>query len=124
MEDTYYLVSDGRVLLNWADTDRGDNYYIYEEALEDEQLLTEYILTGKTFQGETYALAFSRGYTLRCDFLDGITEARSGAWELSGDTITIIWDDGETDEATLNLDGEKTVRLSSTGETLEDPFGF
>ena len=118
--ENYYLVSDGQVLVHWADASNGDNYYIREDALDDEQLLTEYRLTDESFSGKTYALQFNRGYTLRCDFFDGTTESRLGKWELSGNTITIIWDDGETDEATLNLDGEKTVRLSSTGETLEN----
>ena len=118
--ENYYLVSDGQVLVHWADD--GDNYYIHEDALEDEQLLTEYRLTDESFQGETYALQFNRGYTLRCDFLDGTTETRFGTWELSGDTVMIIWDDGETDEATLSLASAKTLRLSSTGETLENPF--
>ena len=69
--------------------------------------------------GETYSLQFNRGYTLRCDFFDGTTEARTGTWELSGDTVMITWDDGETDEAQVN---GKTLLLSSTGETLENPW--
>ena len=122
MGEMYYLVSDGQVLVHWADD--GDNYYIHEDALEDEQLLAEYKLTDGSFWGETYALQFNRGYTLRCDFLDGTTEARSGTWELSGDTVTIIWDDGETDEAALDPEDPDVLTMSSTGETLEDPFGF
>ena len=120
--ENYYLVSDGQVLVYWADAANGDNYYIREDALGDEQLLTEYRLTDESFQGETYALQFNRGYTLRCDFLDGTTETRFGTWELSGDTVMIIWDDGETDEATLSLASAKTLRLNSTGETLENPW--
>ena len=118
--ESYYLVSDGQVLVHWADD--GDNYYIYEDALANEQLLTEYKLTDGSFWGESYAFQFSRGYTLRCDFFDGTTETRSGSWELSGDTVTIIWDDGETDEATLSPESGKTLKLSSTGETLENPW--
>ena len=118
--ESYYLVSDGQVLVHWADD--GDNYYIYEDALANEQLLAEYKLTDGSFWGESYAFQFSRGYTLRCDFFDGTTETRSGSWELSGDTVTIIWDDGETDEATLSPESGKTLRLSSTGETLENPW--
>ena len=120
--EMYYLVSDGQVLVHWADD--GDNYYIHEDALEDEQLLAEYKLTDGSFWGESYAFQFSRGYTLRCDFFDGTTETRSGSWELSGDTVTIIWDDGETDEAALDPEDPDVLTMSSTGETLEDPFGF
>ncbi|MGN0999009.1 MAG: hypothetical protein ACI4PO_05605 [Faecousia sp.] len=120
--ENYYLVSDGKVLAHWADASNGDDYYIREDALDDEQLLTECTLTDDSFSGSTYSLQFNREYTLRCDFFDGTTETRFGTWTLSGDTITIIWDDGETDEATLNLDGEKTVKLSSTGETLDNPW--
>ena len=120
--DNYYLVSDGKVLAHWADADNGDNYYIREDALDDEQLLTECRLTDESFSGKTYSLRFNREYTLMCEFFNGAAETRLGTWELSGNTITIIWDDGETDEATLNFDGEKTVRLSSTGETLDNPW--
>lgn len=118
--ENYYLVSDGRVLVHWADAENGDNYYIHEDALEDKQLLTEYKLTDGNFSGKTYSLQFNRGYTLRCDFSDGTTEERSGSWGLSGDTVTIVWDDGERDEATLT--SAKTLMLSSTGETLENPW--
>ena len=118
--ENYYLVSDGRVLVHWADAENGDNYYIHEDALEDKQLLTEYKLTDGSFSGKTYSLQFNRGYTLRCDFSDGTTEERSGSWGLSGDTVTIVWDDGERDEATLT--SAKTLMLSSTGETLENPW--
>ena len=122
MEEKYYLVSDGQVLVYWADAENGDNYYICEEALENEQLLTEYILTAESFQGETYALYFCHGNSLKCLFFDGTTEERSGTWELSGDTITIIWDDGETDEATWSLENAKTIWLKSTGETFENAW--
>lgn len=117
MFDKYYLVSDGQALVRWSDASNGDDYYIHEDALENEQLLTECLLTKESFQGETYALYFNRGYTLTCMFLDGTTEERSGTWELSGETVTIIWDDGETDEAQMN---GKTLVLNSTGETLEN----
>lgn len=100
--------------------DDGDNYYIHEDALDNVQLLTEYRLTDGSFWSETYALQFNRGYTLRCEYFNGATEARTGTWELSGDTVMIIWDDGETDEATL--ESAKTLKLSSTGETLENPW--
>ena len=120
--ENYYLVSDGQVLVHWADAANGDNYYIREDALGDEQLLMEYRLTDGSFSGETYSLQFIRGYIVRCDSLDGTTESQSGTWELSGDTVTIIWNDGETDEATLSLASAKTLRLSSTGEILENPW--
>ena len=122
MEEKYFLVSDGQVLVYWADAVNGDNYYICEDALENEQLLTEYILTAESFQGETYALYFCHGNSLKCLFFDGTTEERSGTWELSGDTITIIWDDGETDEAALSLGNAKTLWLKSTGETFENAW--
>ena len=115
--EDYYLVSDGQVLVHWADD--GDNYYIHEDALENAELLTEYSLTDGSFHGQDYILQFNRGYTLRCDFFDGTTEVRTGTWELYGDTVTIIWDDGETDEAVAS---GKTLWLSSTGETLENPW--
>ena len=120
MDNKYYLVSDGQVLVYWADN--GDNYYIHENALGNSQLLMEYRLTDGSFSGENYPLQFKRGYTIRCDFYDGITEALYGTWELSGDTVNIIWDDGETDEATFNLGDAKTLYISSTGETLENPW--
>ena len=117
MGENYYLASDGQVLVHWADD--GDNYYIHEDALENVELLTEYSLTDGSFLGETYSLQFNRGYTLRCDFFDGTTEARSGTWELDDNTVMIMWDDGETDEAVAS---GKTLWLSSTGETLENPW--
>lgn len=120
MDDTFYLVSDGQVMVYWANASNGDNYYIHEDALEDEQLLTEYRLTDESFSGESYSIQFNRGYTLRCDFFDGTTEARTGTWELSDDTVTIIWDDGDSDEATLDFSSAKILTLSSTGETLEN----
>ena len=35
-------------------------------------------------------LKFNQGYTLRCDFLDGAIEARTGTWGLVGDTVMIL----------------------------------
>lgn len=119
MEEIFYLVSDGQVLVYWADAENGDDYYIHEDALGNTQLLAEYRLTDGSFSGETYALQFNRGYTLRCDFFNGTAETRTGTWELSGDTVTIVWDDGQTDEAVVS---GKTLWLSSTGETLENPW--
>ena len=120
--ENYYLVSDGQVLAHWADASNGDNYYIREDALENTQLLKECSLTDGSFQGKTYVLQFNREYTLSCEFFNGTTEERSGTWELSGDTVTIIWDDGERDSATLSLTSAKMLSLSSTGETLENPW--
>ena len=115
--ESYYLVSDGQVLVHWAGD--GDNYYIHEDALDNEQLLAECVLTDESFSGSSYSLRFNREYTLQCDFFDGTTESRTGTWEMSGDTVIITWDDGETDEAQMN---GKTLVLSSTGETLENPW--
>lgn len=115
--DQFYLVSDGKVLVRWSDASNGDEYYIREDALDDEQLLAEYLLTEESYSGSSYSFRFTREYTLQCDFYDGATEPRTGTWELSGNTVMITWDDGETDEA--EMDG-KTLVLSSTGETLEN----
>lgn len=41
-----------------------------------------------------------------------------GTWELSDDTITITWDDGETDEAILDPENPNSLTLGSTGETF------
>ncbi|KMW10076.1 hypothetical protein [Enterocloster citroniae] len=123
MDESYYLTSDGQVLVHWSDSVHGDDYYIHEDALGNTQLLTEYLITSKLFLGKTYALQFNRDDTLRCEFLDdGITEARHGTWGLSGNTVTIIWDDGETDEAALSPERVKTLTLSSTGEILKSLF--
>lgn len=124
MAENYYLVSDGQVLVHWAAAANGSNYYINEDALGNEQLLAECILTEGTFLGETYGLCFARDYTMKCVFLDGITEDLTGTWELSDDTVTIIWNDGETDEATLSPGNPDTLTIHSTGEILENPFDF
>lgn len=117
MGEMYYLASDGQVLVHWADD--GDNYYIYEDALENVELLTEYSLTDGNFLGEDYVLEFHRDYTLNCDYFSEETGDRTGTWTVSGETVMIFWDDGETDEAVA---GWKTLCLSSTGETLENPW--
>lgn len=126
LED-YYLVSDGQVLLCWTDEEEGNNYYIYEDALDNEQLLAEYNLTEESFEGEYYAFYFSREYTVRCEFFDSAYEDLQGTWELFGNTVVITWDDGSTDEATLHLGepGEPdTLTMDATGDTLENPIGF
>ncbi len=115
MAEMYYLASDGQALVHWADD--GDNYYIHEDALDNVSLLTEYHLTNGDFWGEDYILIFDRAYTVSCDFFSG--ESRTGTWEADGNTVRIFWDDGETDEAELNW---KTLSMSSTGETLENPW--
>ena len=119
MFDKYYLVSDGQVLVRWSDASNGNDYYIHEDALDDKQLLAEYVLTDDSYSGSSYSFCFTREYTLQCDFYDGTTESRTGTWELSGNTVMITWDDGETDEA--QMDG-KTLYMISTGETLENPW--
>lgn len=117
MGEMYYLVSDGQVLVHWAND--GDNYYIHEDALENEALLAEYRLMEGSYWGQDYVLRFSQGYAVTCEYFQDNTENRTGTWELNGDTVMIIWDDGEKDEA---LASGKTLRLSSTGETLENPW--
>ena len=120
MNEMYYLVSDGQVLVHWDDD--GDNYYIHEDALENVQLLKEYQMTdGDSYWGNDYTLQFLRDHTLSCNVFNE-TEARLGTWELSDDTITILWDDGETDEATLDPENPDSLTLSSTGETFSKLF--
>ena len=121
MNEMYYLVSDGQVLAYWASSENGDNYYIREDALDNEQLLTECSMTSGSFSGTDYAFYFNRDYTLMCYFY-GTSEERCGTWKLTGDTVAISWDDGETDEAVLVLSNEKLLTLSSTGETLNNPW--
>ena len=115
--DMYYLVSDGQVLVRWSDASNGDDYYIHEDALDNASLLTEYNLTNESFSGQDYSLEFYREYTVNCYFFNG--ETRTGTWEMDDTTIRIFWDDGETDEAVAS---GKTLWLSSTGETLENPW--
>lgn len=115
--DMYYLVSDGQVLVRWSDASNGDDYYIHEDALDNASLLTEYNLTNESFSGEDYSLEFYREYTVNCYFFNG--ETRTGTWEMDDTTILIFWDDGEMDEAELDW---KTLYMSSTGETLENPW--
>lgn len=115
--DMYYLVSDGQVLVRWSDASNGDDYYIHEDALDNASLLTEYNLTNESFSGQDYSLEFYREYTVNCYFFNG--ETRTGTWEMDDTTILIYWDDGEMDEAELDW---KTLYMSSTGETLENPW--
>lgn len=63
MFDKYYLVSDGQVLVRWSDASNGDDYYIHEDALDDEQLLAEYVLTDDSYSGSSYSFCFTREYT-------------------------------------------------------------
>ena len=115
--DMYYLVSDGQVLVRWSDASNGDDYYIHEDALDNASLLTEYNLTNESFSGQNYSLEFYREYTVDCNFFNG--ETRTGTWAMDDTTILIFWDDGEMDEAKLDW---KTLYMSSTGETLENPW--
>ena len=117
MNEMYYLVSDGQVLVRWNDASNGDDYYIHEDALDNASLLTEYNLTNESFSGEDYSLEFYREYTVNCYFFNG--ETRTGTWEMDDTTILIFWDDGEMDEAELDW---KTLYMISTGETLENPW--
>ena len=117
MNEMYYLVSDGQVLVRWSDASNGDDYYIHEDALDNASLLTEYNLTNESFSGQNYSLEFYREYTVNCYFFNG--ETRTGTWEMDDTTILIFWDDGEMDEAELDW---KTLYMISTGETLENPW--
>ena len=117
MNEMYYLVSDGQVLVHWADASNGDDYYIHEDALDNASLLTEYNLTNESFSGQDYSLEFYREYTVSCYFSNG--ETRTGTWEMDDTAILIYWDDGEMDEAELD---RKTLYMISTGETLENPW--
>ena len=117
MNEMYYLVSDGQVLVRWSDASNGDDYYIHEDALDNVSLLTEYNLTNESFSGQNYSLEFYREYTVDCNFFNG--ETRTGTWAMDDTTILIFWDDGEMDEAKLDW---KTLYMSSTGETLENPW--
>ena len=117
MNEMYYLVSDGQALVRWNDASNGDDYYIHEDALDNASLLTEYNLTNESFSGQDYSLEFYREYTVSCYFYNG--ETRTGTWEMDDSTILIYWDDGEMDEAELDW---KTLYMSSTGETLENPW--
>ena len=117
MNEMYYLVSDGQVLVRWNDASNGDDYYIHEDALDNASLLTEYNLTNESFSGQDYSLEFYREYTVSCYFYNG--ETRTGTWEVYDNTVLIFWDDGAMDEAESNW---KTLSMSSTGETLENPW--
>ena len=117
MNEMYYLVSDGQVLVRWSDASNGDDYYIHEDALDNLSLSTEYNLTNESFSGQNYSLEFYREYTVSCYFFNG--ETRTGTWEMDDTTILIFWDDGEVDEAELDW---KTLYMITTGETLENPW--
>lgn len=122
--DMYYLVSDGQVLTRWSEDSSGDDYYIHEDALENTQLLTEYQMTdGESYWSEDndYTLQFLRDHTLICNALRK-TEERTGTWELSDGTITIVWNDGETDKAILDPENADSLTLSSTGKTFAKLF--
>lgn len=118
----YYLVSDGKVLVYWADTSHGDEYFIHEDALDDEQLQTEYKLTVDSFIGDAYYLQFDRDYSL-CRVWDNRTDEQEyGTWQLRGETVSISWDDGETEEAVYSIGDSKHITMKSTGETLVNPW--
>lgn len=115
--EEYYLVSDGQVLVRWADAANGDDYYIREEALDNTSLSTEYHLTSDTFIGDSYNLTFNREiYTVDCSSYGDDT--RTGIWEVDGTTVRIFWDDGGTDEGELDW---KTLYMDN-GEILENPW--
>ena len=119
MDAIFYLVNDGQVLVDWAKVNEGDEFYIHESALENGELLKLYRITdGNSYWGEDYTLQFLRGNTIYRNYFNGSQEPVHGTWELSDDTITITWDDGETDEAILDPENPDSLTLSSTGETF------
>lgn len=123
MDTTFYLVNDGQVLVDWAKVNEGEEFYIHESALENVELLKLYSITdGNGYWGEEYTLEFLRGNTLYRNYLNGSQDPVFGTWEISGDTITITWDDGETDEAILDPENPDSLTLSSTGETFAKLF--
>lgn len=123
MDTTFYLVNDGQVLVDWAKVNEGEEFFIHESALDNEELLKLYRITdGNSYWGEEYTLAFLRGNTLYRNYLNGAQDPVFGTWEISGDTITIIWNDGETDEAILDPEDPDSLTLSSTGETFAKLF--
>lgn len=104
MGTTFYLVNGGQVLVDWAKVYEGDEFYIHESALENGELFKLYRITdGESYWGGDYTLQFLRDNTLYRNYFNGAQDPVRGTWELSGDTVTIIWDDGETD-----LCGRKT----------------
>ena len=123
MDTTYYLANDGQVLVDWSNVNEGEEFYVRESALENGELLKLYSITdGNSYCGEEYALEFLRGNTLYRNYLNGAQDPMFGSWEISGDTITITWDDGETDEAILDSGNPDSLTLSSTGETFAKLF--
>lgn len=116
MNEMYYLEADGQVLVYWAN--HGDNYYIHERALDNEDLLITYSLYGNSFYGDEYTLNFMEDNTLTMEYQSG-EENRNGIFNVEDGMILITWDDGETDEADLNY---KDLYLYSTGETLNNPW--
>lgn len=115
--EMYYLVNDGQVLVHWADD--GDNYYIHESALDNEALRTEYSLTDGSFWGQDYILEFLRSNTVNLKYFNEVEAAKTGTWVVEGNRVIITWEDGETDEATVD---DKIIILASTNETMENPW--
>ena len=123
MGNTFYLVNDGQVLVHWAKVNEGNEFYIQESALENGELFKLYRITdGESYWGEDYTLQFLRDNTLYRNYFNGSQDPVRGTWELSGDTVTIIWDDGETDEATLDPENPASLTLRSTAETFAKLF--
>ena len=123
MGNTFYLVNDGPVLVHWAKVNEGNEFYNHESALENGELFKLYRITdGNSYWGADYTLQFLRDNTLYRNYFNGSQDPVRGTWKLSGDTVTIIWDDGETDEATLDPENPASLTLSSTGETFAKLF--
>lgn len=123
MEETLYLLDDGQTLVHWAKTDEGNEFYVHESALENGELLKLYRITdGNSYWGERYDLQFLRESGLYRNYFNGTQDPEHGTWELSDDTITILWDNGETDEAVLDPEDAGSLTLSSTGEAFAKLF--
>lgn len=123
MGTSFYVVNDGQVLVEWSKVNEGNEFYVHESALENGEIFKLYRITdGNDYWGSKYALQFLRENGLYRNYFNGAQDPEHGTWELSDDTITIIWDDGETDEATLNPDDPASLTLSSTGETFAKLF--
>lgn len=123
MDEIFYLVNDGQVLVNWSKVNEGNEFYIHESALDNGELLKLYRITdGNSYWGEDYTLQFLRDNTIYRSYFYGNRDPVCGTWELSDDTITITWDDGETDVATLDPKNPGSLTLSSTGETFKKLF--
>ena len=122
-EGTYIFEEKEYSTLDVNTNETRNEFYVHESALENEELFKLYRITdGNSYWGEDFTLEFLRGNTMYRNYFYGNQDPMRRTWELSGNMITIIWDDGETDEATLNPDDPASLTLSSTGETFAKLF--